>query len=532
MPPSFLTHVLHAAILLRVATSAHTENTPVIDVGYAQYEGVVDTSLNITAFLGMRYAAPPTGNLRWQPPARPARVAHVQPANSNPPRCYQGTFGASSNTPLAARDGDTQSEDCLFLSVYSPALDSTEPLPTIVWIHGGGYAFGSASEYNGSDLVQESDNQVVVVVIQYRLGLFGFLAGQQVKDGGALNAGLLDQDFALRWVNKNVHSLSGDPNKVTIWGESAGAGSVIQHMIARNGSTRPKLFGTAITSSTFLPSQYRYNDATPQTLFNNVSSQAGCAASAVPLDCLRAADSALLQDINLSMGIAGFMGTFAFVPVVDGSFILQSPTDALRQGNLNGDILLSFTNSHEGNLFVNQSAKYDVETYVKQLFPLFGPEQTAAAASVYRPLGSALDQVNAIMGESIFICPTYRLLQAFPGQSYKGEYAVPPGLHADDLFYYFPSYKLPGLSRDFNNTDFMRAFTQSFLASAISGDPNAKFDKTNITPPWRKWSTSAEVEMVFDKTEADAPLIKPASTPGALMRRCQFWYGVRALTAQ
>ncbi|KAJ6609463.1 Alpha/Beta hydrolase protein [Mycena sp. CBHHK59/15] len=503
MPPSFLTHVLHAAILLRVATSAHTENTPVIDVGYAQYEGVVDTSLNITAFLGMRYAAPPTGNLRWQPPARPARVAHVQPANSNPPRY------------------------CLFLSVCSPALNSTEPLPTIVWIHGGGYAFGSASEYNGSDLVQESDNQVVVVVIQYRLGLFGFLAGQQVKDGGALNAGLLDQDFALRWVNKNVYSLSGDPNKVTIWGESAGAGSVIQHMIARNGSTRPKLFGTAITSSTFLPSQYRYNDATPQVDISH-----SCAASAVPLDCLRAADSALLQDINLSMGIAGFMGTFAFVPVVDGSFIPQRPTDALGQGNLNGDILLSFTNSHEGNLFVNQSAEHDVETYVKQLFPLFGPEQTAAAASVYRPLGSPLDQVNAIMGESIFICPTYRLLQAFPGQSYKGEYAVPPGLHADDLFYYFPSYTLPGLSRDFNNTDFMRAFTQSFLAFAISGDPNAKFDKTNITPAWRKWSTSAEVEMVFNKTEADAPLIKPASTPGALMRRCQFWYGVRALTAQ
>ncbi|KAJ7442601.1 Alpha/Beta hydrolase protein [Mycena latifolia] len=536
-------------VFLVSVRTAYSTNTPVVDLGYAQYQGVFDADLNITSFLGIRYAAPPTGNLRWRAPAPPAKVDGVQLAYSQPPKCYQGTLGASLTNPLAARDL-VQTEDCLFLSVYSPALNSTKPLPTIVWIHGGGYAFGAASDYNGAELVQESNREIVVVVIQYRLGLFGFLAGQQVKDGGALNAGLLDQDFALRWVNKHAETaFSGDPEKVTIWGQSAGtgllslvripglkcslpvsAGSVLQHIVANNGRTRPQLFRAGITSSTFLPSQYGYNDRVPQTLFNDVATQAGCSTGDA-LKCLRAVDSASLQDINLSEILAGFQGTFTFVPVVDGSFITRRPTDFLAQGHLNGDILLSVTNSNEGPLFVNQSVEYNVAQYALNLFPLFGARESAAVASVYQSLGSPLEQVNAIMGESIFVCPTYRLLDAFPGESYKGKFAVPPALHNADVFQYFPSFTgFPGSNLRFNNTVFNIAFAQGFLSFAANLDPNDKL-VPSITPVWRKWSGS-HTEMVFNRTESNVPWIAAAPTSQALSERCNFWHSLRNLTAQ
>ncbi|KAJ7781796.1 Alpha/Beta hydrolase protein [Mycena maculata] len=526
-----LVSLLYLAFKLSVSVrAADSASAPVVDLGYAQYQGIVDTDLNITAFLGMRYAAPPTGNLRWQAPTAPSRISGVQEATSNPPQCYQGTFGASPTNPLAPRDETpVQTEDCLFLSVYSPALNTTELLPTIVWIHGGGYAFGSASGYNGSDLVEESNREIVVVTIQYRLGLFGFLAGQEVKDGGVLNAGLLDQDFALRWVHKNIDKFGGDPDRVTIWGESAGAGSVLQHVVAHNGRTEPQLFRAAITSSTFLPSQYSHNHSIPQTLFNQVASQAGCNTTDF-LNCLRAVDGASLQDINLSMILAGFFGTFTFVPVIDGSFITQSPTEALAQGKVNGKILLSVTNSNEGVVFVNQTLEYNVPEFVRELFPLFGVNQSQAVATIYESLGSPLAQVNAIMGESIFICPTYNLLNAFPEDAYKGEYAIPPALHGDDIFYYFPSYTFPGASLSFNNSAFIDAFTQGFLSFAVHLNPNQKL-RASITPAWSTWAPR-DTEMVFNRTEGNEPSIAAAPTLDTLLSRCEFWKSVRNLTAQ
>ncbi|KAJ7442644.1 Alpha/Beta hydrolase protein [Mycena latifolia] len=519
---------LHTSLIFIAFVRAHSANTPVVDLGYAQYQGAFNPDLNITSFLGIRYAAPPTGNLRWRAPAPPAKVGGVQLAYSDPPKCYQGTFGASPTNPLAARDS-VETEDCLFLSVYSPALNSTKPLPTIVWIHGGGYFLGSAGDYNGAELVQESSREVVVVVIQYRLGLFGFLAGQQVKDDGALNAGLLDQDFALRWVHKHIRKFGGDPEKVAIWGQSAGAGSVLQHVVAHGGKTHPQLFRAAITSSTFLPSQYGYKDRIPQAVFNDVATQAGCTA-ADALECLRAVNSTSLQVINFNTMLAGFQDTFAFVPVVDGSFITRRPTDLLAQGHLNGDILLSVTNSNEGTIFVNQSVEYDVAQYARNLFPLFGTSEGAAVASIYQSLGSPLDQVNAILGEATFICPTYRLLHAFPGESYKGEYAVPPALHGDDVLYYFPSFSEFGSTLQFNNTAFRTAFAQGFLSFATNLDPNVKL-VPSIAPVWRKWS-GAHTEMIFNRTELDMPWIAAAPTSPALLERCDFWHSLRNLTAQ
>ncbi|KAJ6458405.1 Alpha/Beta hydrolase protein [Mycena vitilis] len=518
-----------AFLFLLSVRAAGSSTAPVIDLGYAKYQGVVDTALNVTAFRGIRYAAAPIGSLRWQAPHPPLKVGGVQQASNDPPQCYQGSTGTAATNPLAVRDVQ-QAEDCLFLSVYSPAVNSTAFLPTIVWIHGGGYILGSASQYNGAELVQESNSKVVVVVIQYRLGLFGFLAGQQVKDGGVLNAGLLDQDYALHWVAKNIHKFGGDPQRVTIWGESAGAGSVLQHVVARDGKTSPPLFRAAITSSTFLPSQYPYNNRVPQTLFDDVVAQAGCNGTEV-LNCLRTVDTATLVDINTETTTAGFQGTCTFVPVIDGSFITQSPTDALLLGKVNGDILLSVTNTNEGVTFVNQTAEYDVAEYARNLFPLFGAKESNATAAIYKSLGSPLKQVTAIMAESIFICPTYLLLDAFPGKSYKGQYAIPPAFHAQDLINYFPSFNDYGVTLIYNNTDFINAFAQGFVSFAVNLDPNDKL-RPSIAPLWQTWSRAAETELLFNKTDDGAPEIAPFNTSSALLERCEFWRSVRHLSAQ
>ncbi|CCM06693.1 uncharacterized protein FIBRA_08980 [Fibroporia radiculosa] len=184
-------------LLLAPGRPASAASPPTVDLGYAQYQGAVDSTTNITSFLGIRYASPPVGNLRWVEPQPPPTLSGVQQATEQPNECYQGAMGNSSTDPVTGSLGKravSQSEDCLFLNVYVPGNTITTAtsggLPVLVWIHGGGYTLGSASAFNGADLIMHSDHDLIVVIIQYRLGLFGFLAGEAVKAGGALNAGL------------------------------------------------------------------------------------------------------------------------------------------------------------------------------------------------------------------------------------------------------------------------------------------------------------------------------------------------------
>ncbi|KAF5392285.1 hypothetical protein D9757_001481 [Collybiopsis confluens] len=304
--------VLSLAVASAVSAAAHSRgpDAPIIDLGYAKYQGVFDDVNNLTSYLGVRYAAPPIGDLRWRAPQAPAKNdSIVQQANAQPNECFQSGSGTSSTDPLARRAlaAGQPPEDCLFLNVYFPGdTVPTKPLPTLFWIHGGG---GQRSGNTGGDFVRESNNEIVVVVIQYRLGLFGFLAGSEVKSDGNLNAGLLDQDFALRWVQGHISKFGGDPTKVTIWGESAGAGSVLQHVVANGGKTSPQLFRGAITSSTFLPSQYHYNDNVPESLYAEVVEQANCTAASDTLSCLRSVDPNTLETINNNINLAGFFGT-------------------------------------------------------------------------------------------------------------------------------------------------------------------------------------------------------------------------------
>ncbi|KAE9408460.1 alpha/beta-hydrolase [Gymnopus androsaceus JB14] len=543
-----LLHLASATISLSSATihiSSHrhiqTSNiasAPIIDLGYAQYQGVYDSVNNVTSYLGVRYAAPPIGDLRWRAPQSPANnsSAGVQQANTQPNPCPQASTGDASTNPLEGQSSLTRRadapgtgpEDCLFLNVYFPGdTIPTKPFPTLVWIHGGGYISGGADTFEGSDLLREANNEIVAVIIQYRLGLFGFLPGSEVKANGTLNAGLFDQDFALRWVQSHISQFGGDPTKVTIWGQSAGAGSVLQHIVAQDGQTSPQLFRGAITSSTFLPSQYLYNDTIPELLYSEVVAQTNCSSADDSLTCLRSVNETLLETINTNLNVEGFFGTFLFVPVVDGTFITQRPTEALKQGKVNGKALLAVTNTNEGILFVNQTNPItNVSLYAGTLFPKFGPTQDNETAEIYASLGTPLEQDDAIMAESIFICPSFYLLSAFPNSSWKGQFAIPPATHGEDLDYYFPSSGTPG----FNNTQFLAAFSGAFLSFVVSQDPNDKIAPT-ITPFWDMYSNGSTV-MVFNQTVDDLPDIHVDTADASQLERCSFWNSVGALTGQ
>src|SRR3984957_8537097 len=192
--------------------------------------GTIEGKANgpVRAFLGIPYAAPPVGELRWKPPAAVAKWTGVRKATDFGPHCMQGKVYGD----MKFRDSGG-SEDCLSLNVWVPTETSGAKLPVMVWIYGGGFAAGTTSEarQDGTHLAQQG---VVVVSMNYRLGIFGFFVHPELaKESGrnsAGNYGLLDQLAALEWVHDNIAAFGGDPGNVTIFGESAGSFSVSAQM--------------------------------------------------------------------------------------------------------------------------------------------------------------------------------------------------------------------------------------------------------------------------------------------------------------
>jgi len=214
---------------LHCAVSAAASLPQPVRVEAGAISGIPTTDAAVTSFKGIPYAAPPVGELRWKPPLAPAKWQGVLHADRFAASCMQNI--AEERKPWTYEfmaHGET-SEDCLFLNVWTPAKSPNERLPVLVWLHGGGYTEGSASvpAYDGENLARKG---IVVVTINYRLGFFGYLAYPELSRespyGASGNYGLLDQIAALQWVAKNIAAFGGDPTRVTVAGQSAGAGSV------------------------------------------------------------------------------------------------------------------------------------------------------------------------------------------------------------------------------------------------------------------------------------------------------------------
>ncbi|KAF2730551.1 alpha/beta-hydrolase [Polyplosphaeria fusca] len=509
---------------------------PTVDLGYSTYQGTYNSTSKINVFKGIRYAAPPVGELRWRAPHAPATNRSTAiPATQDPPICPQ--TGASSETPpIYGFVSGPGNEDCLFLNVFAPA--NAKNLPVFLWIHGGGYGLFSARTLDPTEFQATNGNNFITVVIQYRLGAFGFLAGADVQEDGTPNAGLLDMDFALQWVQKYIKKFGGDPSRVTIGGESAGAAAVMYQAMAYGGKQKKNLFNNIISASPWIPNQYNYDHEVPTKHYDDFAEAAGCGNADDTLQCLRDADSAVLQNASAKVSEAGPFGTFAFLPVTDGTFVQQRPTQQLTSKVLKGKRILTGNNANEGVPLSppTSSTLQDFRKYIDITYPSFKAADKAALEAKYAYTGDDKDTnpssplfettgttfptaVNQsgfatgqqqrlfnVFAESTFDCPSHWLASAFP-QAWKYQYSVPPAYHGADLTAYWSiGTSVPG-------NDFKHAFQKiwgSFITkdSPIISVKDAKGSKSNATVPeaygglmdWPQWTEGNKALMSLNTT--------------------------------
>ncbi|KAF8855262.1 triacylglycerol lipase-like protein [Acephala macrosclerotiorum] len=383
--------------------SATISNTaPVVDLGYSKYQGVGLES-GVNQYLGMRFAAPPLGDLRFRAPVEPLATAGVQNAANFQPIC----LGLNTKLPSS-----TQAEDCLFINVWGPATASPgSKLPVWVYIQGGGYVSNSNANYNGSTVVATSDQNIVFVNFNYRVASWGFLASEKVRADGDLNAGLLDQRFALKWVQDHIEKFGGDPNHVVVHGVSAGAGSVALHLTAYGGRN-DNLFVGAIAESPFFPTQPQVSELEWQ--FDTYADLAGCGNVSDSLTCLRSKDTTTLQAANLPTVYPGqnAFPLFYFTPTIDGDFTRDYPYRLIEQGKFIKVPLIVGDDTNEGSGFAaNAASPADVANFFQNNYPLLTTNDTDAINAQY-PLMPPLPKhaayfpsSSAAYGDSTFTCP-------------------------------------------------------------------------------------------------------------------------------
>jgi len=458
----------------------------------------------IHRFLGIPYAKPPLGELRWRRPQPPDAWTTPLQATAYGKRCAQTNSAVLMNPA-------SEDEDCLYLNVWAPS--AAKDLPVMVWIHGGGNVNGSASElvpysdpaaleyfYDGEALARK---QVVLVSINYRLGVFGFLSHPELDEPGAPsgNQGLWDQLAALQWVQKNAAKFGGDPTNVTIFGESAGSHDVCLHVASAKGAG---LFHRAISQSggcTTVASTKQQAEAAATTL----ASSLGCAASGVAA-CLRTKDvpSLLMAASTLPPTPTGrIVG-----PTVDGDFLTAQPRTLYKTGQINKVPYLLGSNTDEGTLYTATATPLASEAEYDAALQAQFMDRSAAVKALY-PLEKFADgkptpaqaALTRIIGDSRLVCSTTdsALLAAAhvpTVYTYNFDIAVDPSLsplflgaaHGSELAYVFQT------SSRFNanqiaTSDLMQRYWTNF---ARSGNPNAAPDAD-----WPPYSSASDKRMNF-----------------------------------
>lgn len=487
-------------------------------------------------FRGIPYARAPRGPLRWQPPQPVEPWSDVRPALR---------YGASSpqsppaiwlvRTLVAA--SDTQSQDCLFLNVWTPATDQRRR-PVLVWIHGGAFVLGSGSSalYDGTRLARTGD--VVVVTLNYRLGALGFLDLSSVLPGRTVaNAGLRDQIEALRWVRDNIEVFGGDPENVTLFGESAGGMSV------------GTLLGTPAAQGLFHRAICQSGAA------HNVSSRDRARRVAeVFLEQLGARDLPALESAGVSAIVAAQNRTTAemrmaegllpWQPSVDGDLLPTTPLEAIGKGIARDVPLLVGTNRNEWRLFMLADAKgrqLDDAGLARRLAralpgcdaggrPLAESALHAYREMAGRELSSPADRWEAFQSDRVFHHPAHRLAALQSAQSertFAYQFAwSPPGpgrrlgaCHGIEIPFVFDALRHPALRALFpiagRARHLSKRMQRAWIEFARSGDPGH-----DDLPDWPVYGAERAATMRL------APRCRGEDAPFAAAVR--FWSDVEA----
>jgi para-nitrobenzyl esterase len=387
------------------AASAALRTAPVVHTDVGAVRGMADPSGY--EFLGLPYAAPPTGSLRWRPP-QPVDSWHgVRDATQFAPSCPQSTDPSNVAAPPPPF-----SEDCLYLNIYTPNLSDSARVgrPVLVWIHGGGLNADGGRNYDGTKLAADG---IVVVTINYRLGALGFLAhpALAVRPGGSTgNYGLMDQQAALRWVQRNIERFGGDPHDVTIAGESAGGLSVLAHLVSRGSRG---LFQRAIVQSgAFALNQHSLADAEAEG--EAFASSAGCPGQTA--QCLR---GLALQTILAKSP------PFVIPGSVDGKVLTEPIGTAIAAGRFTHVPMLNGFNHNEeaifyvggaevsGGTFVGAPKPITAENYEGAIESVLGvSDARAAAIAAQYPLAafaSPDEAFTTLVGDASFACPALKI---------------------------------------------------------------------------------------------------------------------------
>jgi para-nitrobenzyl esterase len=492
-------------VLLAVAPAFAAVSEP-IRVENGLVTGTPGASADVRVFKGLPFAAPPVGNLRWRPPQPPANWSGVRAADTFSANCMQRQAGGGAFPPYGGdRSATEMSEDCLYLNIYTTAAAATDRRPVMVWIHGGAYTSGAGALYEGEELARKG---VVVVTINYRLGVFGFLAHPELtKESPNHSSGdyaFLDQIAALRWVQKNIAAFGGDPTRVTIFGESAGSWSV-NNLVAT--PLAKGLLQRAIGES---GGQF----AITRTLTE--AEQAGArfaeANGAASLAALRAMPAAALN------GASGFQTSAN----VDGWVFPHDVMTIFKNGQQNDVPVIIGSNADEGSIFTPESVtgasfrqqterQYGADTEaVLKLYPFTSDHEARAAQA-------------AAMRDRTFgwEMRTWARLQTQTGRSKVYLYYlshVPPmpnaawigAQHGAEIPYAFnwPNGKhsavVPWTDVDRKLAEQVSSYWVNFAAT---GDPNG-----STLPKWTPYSLKDDQAMGF----ADAPRMIPVPNKAAL----------------
>lgn len=430
---------------------------------------------DLRVFKGIPFAKPPVGERRFRRPESAAPWDETLDASDFGPSCMQSPFSFNET-----------SEDCLSLNVW--AHNDKAERPVMVWIYGGGFVVGETAMglYEGADLAVDGD--VVVVTINYRLGLFGNLAlpelAEEDAEGAMGNMSVLDQIEALRWIKANARAFGGDPDNITLFGESAGAISTCALMGA---PAADELFHKSIVQSGNcslfgVPGEPAMM-ADPVAFSQDISQELGCDDPTTRLECLRDIPAKDLSEaIELTELFSLFEADVALGPVIDGATIPEQPSKRLREGRAPKRPVIFGSNGNEGAMFASTApilTRADMEEFVAEFL---GNEDAAKAIVEQYPrwkYPTGKDAFVAMFGELLFNCDTYNVARAMGDDAYvyhlmngAAPFSTLYGpLHAADIPYVFGNFDKIGVIPTLLDLDLSAKMQTAWGAFAHTGRP-------------------------------------------------------------
>lgn len=495
--------------------------------GPSSEAGLVATSLGLVrgrqangvwSYLGLPYAAPPVGDLRWRPPEPAACYDGVLEAAAPGAECPQ--YGTSGGRPLV---GD---EDCLTLNVWTPVGTSDgAPRPVLFFVHGGGHEQGGSARpiYGGAPLARNYD--AVVVSANYRLGPFGFLT-HEALDGPAGNYGMADQIAALSWVKDNIQAFGGDPKQVLVFGQSAGSASVCRLLAAP--LARGLFQAAALMSGGCGASPLETALATGRAFATRV----GCGEAEDVARCLRnLSQEEIMSGFDPLASGTNVVGRGTWGGVIDGTLLTDNPYRLIERGaHAQVPVIVGSTREENGRGAPNLQTEAQYQAAVRALYGAVAGDAVLSAMLAAYPAAdypSPRDAYVALTSDARFTCPARRVARALSANQaapvYRYLFAHVAGnaapatqalgaWHGIDLFYVFDTIETTGLSKTQEDQDIVDALQRAWrgLASTLEIPTNA------IRPAWPRYAAGSDERLLLIENR-----VRVVSDPK--QAQCDFW---------